>query len=321
LGCLFLANTDSCQDGNACTTGDLCSNGNCTPGTPTSCTDGNVCTDDTCVPATGCEFPPVADNTTCGGELICLSGVCSAPCQLISGSQTLSANGAIQTFTVPDCVETLTIEVSGGQGGKNNPCVQQGGKGARMRGEFTVTPGEVLQVIVGERGKDRGSNDANESGTGGGGSFVYRANGPDLLIAAGGGGAGAICSSGGSPAFATGQPGVTNSCGTNSTSGNGLGGCNGADGTGEAKGKGWNTVQTSPQGYGSGATQGGFGGGGTVGASHGGGGGGGYSGGGGWHYTGNPAPAGGGGGSINNGSNQNNADGVQSGHGTVSFTW
>src|SRR5207249_4118659 len=46
-----------CDDGNACTTGDTCSDGVCV-GAALSCDDGNPCTDDSCDPATGCVSTP-----------------------------------------------------------------------------------------------------------------------------------------------------------------------------------------------------------------------------------------------------------------------
>jgi len=319
LGCVNANNTAVCSDNDACTTGDVCTDGACTPTGTLTCSDNSVCTTDSC--DNGCVFTNLADGTSCGAELHCQSGACVPVCNLASGSQNLGQTNSVQTFVVPDCVTSLTIEAFGAQGGKNNPCSQQGGRGARMKGTFVVTPGESLSVIVGERGKDRGSNQANESGTGGGGSFIFRPGNQALLLAAGGGGGGAICTSGGSPSFATGKDGVTGECGTACTTNQQQGGCNGNDGSGPAKGKGWNSVKSNPAGVSGEGTSGGFGGGGTVASSHGGGGGGGFSGGGGEKYTGNPAPAGGGGGSFNGGTAQSNSSGVKTGHGSVVFTW
>ncbi len=53
--CVNTPNTIACDDGNPCTTGDICSNGACQPGTSAlNCDDGNACTDDSCNSATGC---------------------------------------------------------------------------------------------------------------------------------------------------------------------------------------------------------------------------------------------------------------------------
>ncbi|MEK7189425.1 MAG: hypothetical protein AAB666_00390, partial [Patescibacteria group bacterium] len=51
-----------CDDENACTNGDTCSNGSCA-GQSIQCDDSNVCTDDSCAPTTGCVFIP--NNAEC----------------------------------------------------------------------------------------------------------------------------------------------------------------------------------------------------------------------------------------------------------------
>ena len=52
-GCVFVPNTNPCDDFDACTSGDRCLGGACMGGTATSCDDGNDCTDDACDPGTG----------------------------------------------------------------------------------------------------------------------------------------------------------------------------------------------------------------------------------------------------------------------------
>src|SRR5439155_1657506 len=47
-GCVHQNVSLPCADGNACTTGDQCSAGQCLGGPPRSCDDGNPCTTDTC---------------------------------------------------------------------------------------------------------------------------------------------------------------------------------------------------------------------------------------------------------------------------------
>ncbi|MBF8281080.1 MAG: uncharacterized protein HW383_853, partial [Candidatus Magasanikbacteria bacterium] len=46
-GCGLAPNTDPCEDGKECTTGDTCADGACVSGT-VSCDDGNLCTADSC---------------------------------------------------------------------------------------------------------------------------------------------------------------------------------------------------------------------------------------------------------------------------------
>jgi len=59
--CANNQNGGSCNDGNACTVNDICSNQACI-GTPLICDDGNVNTIDSCNPNVGCIFSPVAQN-------------------------------------------------------------------------------------------------------------------------------------------------------------------------------------------------------------------------------------------------------------------
>jgi hypothetical protein len=75
-GCLYSINEAPCIDGNACTTGDQCVDGNCVGGNPLSCDDGNACngveTCDTkagCIPGTPLECP--SDNDPCNGIESC----------------------------------------------------------------------------------------------------------------------------------------------------------------------------------------------------------------------------------------------------------
>jgi MYXO-CTERM domain-containing protein len=92
-----------CDDGNACTTGDYCTNNACT-GTPVSCDDGNPCTADSCDPDSGCRHAPVADGTPCANgdpcrTATCVGGVCTSGGEDICGG---SAGGT------PDGTETDT---------------------------------------------------------------------------------------------------------------------------------------------------------------------------------------------------------------------
>src|SRR5439155_332959 len=52
-GCAHTDNSAPCSDNNPCTTGDSCSQGACAGGPPPSCDDGDPCTVDSCHPASG----------------------------------------------------------------------------------------------------------------------------------------------------------------------------------------------------------------------------------------------------------------------------
>jgi len=73
-------NGQDCDDGNACTQGDICSDGTCS-GSPITCDDGNVCTNDTCDPSSGCVYTnnndPCDDGLFCTIDDICSNGVCA----------------------------------------------------------------------------------------------------------------------------------------------------------------------------------------------------------------------------------------------------
>jgi hypothetical protein len=81
-GCAYEANTASCDDGNACTEFDTCSDGLC-DGEALDCGDGNDCTDDFCRPSTGCEYSDrnsgaCEDGIDCTLNDACVEGECVA---------------------------------------------------------------------------------------------------------------------------------------------------------------------------------------------------------------------------------------------------
>ncbi len=244
------------------------------------------------------------------------------------------ASGTIQTFTVP-ASGTYRLEVWGAQGASPASTGRVGGRGARMRGDFALSGGDVLQVLVGQAGVA-----ADGNGGGGGGTFIVKSDGTPLIIAGGGGGTRAEAIVDGFDAVVTpdGVAGVVSSDGSpgtlcaGGTAGLGGGFCySWGSGGGGLLGDGQND-----NGYGTelgtgglafinggiggsstyacgGLAEGGFGGGGAGNGCWGGGGGGGYSGGGGGFIAG-------GGGSYNAGSNQSNADGANTGNGLAVIT-
>lgn len=64
--------------------------------------------------------------------------------------------GGLQSYTVPAGVTSIKILAAGAKGGNESNCGScfQGGLGALVSGEFAVTPGETLQIIVGQKGSD-----------------------------------------------------------------------------------------------------------------------------------------------------------------------
>lgn len=241
---------------------------------------------------------------------------------------------SLQTFTVPAGVTSINIDASGAQGGSvTTTCAATGGMGARMVGDFAVTPGEVLSIMVGQQGLTNGA-DAG----GGGGTFVVR-TGNVLLVAAGGGGGATnnigqcgsnrngvnatITTSGTASANGIIAGGINgNGGGASGGSGGGGGGflTDGVAGTGLPGNNGKCYLNGGAGGTGNNNDFGGYGGGGAGWFTGGnGGGGGGYSGGG--TSGSQPFSGGGGGGSYSIGTNQANTAGFQAGNGRVIITY
>src|SRR5262249_24166630 len=63
-------------------------------------------------------------------------------------TKTYNYTGAIVTGTVPAGVTNVHIEARGAEGGHNNSSTTLSGLGAMMSGDFTVTPGQQLKILV-----------------------------------------------------------------------------------------------------------------------------------------------------------------------------
>ncbi len=253
----------------------------------------------------------------------------------LSGLVTVS-NG-IQQWIVPS-TGTYVIEAYGAKGGPGaNYAVGDPGNGAYMTGTFQLQMGDVIQILVGQKGSYT-SYSNSYGGGGGGGTYVAIGNSygsSEPLIIAGGGGGGGYNSSD----YVHGQTGTSGSNGGNASNSNynnpGVGGNNGMGATGSTYGGNAGGFYSDGSGnhnhfnergigfrYGGNGGNGEYGGHGGFGGGGGGyggaGGGGGYSGGGGgaWSYGG----AGGGGGSFNSGTNQTNISGTSNDHGLVVIT-
>ncbi|MFA5794029.1 MAG: DUF2341 domain-containing protein [Candidatus Brocadiia bacterium] len=230
--------------------------------------------------------------------------------------------GTIQNWTAP-YTGVFHIEVWGAQGGQGSSYTQYTpGKGARMRGDFNLTAGTQLKILVGQQGPS-GTYD----GGGGGGTFVTDNSNSPLIIAGGGGGSSyngsgvdATTSNNGTAGQSGGTGGTGGSGGTSGGYAGPGGGLTGNGGTAPSSGLagGYAFINGGNGGPTGSYIYGGFGGGGgTHGNGWGGGGGGGYSGGG---ASNSSQYGGGGGGSYNAGTNQDNTGGVRTGSGLVIIT-
>ena len=121
----------------------------------------------------------------------------------INQSQTFNYTGAMQTWTVPAGVTSITIDAygaSGGTGASGTGTGGAGGMGSRASGTLAVTPGQVLNIFVGGAGGvstggyNGGGTGGNTSSGGGGGASDIRypgtTSGNRLIVASGGGGGG-----------------------------------------------------------------------------------------------------------------------------------
>lgn len=238
--------------------------------------------------------------------------------------QTVTYNytGGTQTWTVPQCVSSVTITVEGAQGG--GPA---GGQGSVVSGTITVTPGQVLTFIVGGTstgtaggygggGNGQNANNGGNTSFGGGGATTVLIGGSPIIVAGGGGG------TGGGTTDALGGPGGLNGSAGSSPFGSGGGG--GSQSAGGSPGPPW--IAAGGTGMPGSLGQGG------AGASDpcnnnspGGGGGGGYYGGGGGgsdcFATAPYGGGGGGGGSSLVPAGMTASSGGNTGNGTVSITF
>ena len=115
-------------------------------------------------------------------------------------SQTFNYTGAVQTYTVPPCVTSITVVAAGAKGGGF-----AGGAGAKVTSTMTVTPGQVLEIRVGGTGGSpsagfngggvgKSANNAANASFGGGGATDIRVApygiAERVIVASGGGGMG-----------------------------------------------------------------------------------------------------------------------------------
>jgi hypothetical protein len=241
-----------------------------------------------------------------------------------------SYNGYV-LWTVP-ATGSYRITASGACGGNITSYGYYGGSGAVMQGDFSLTQGQQLTIMVGQTGVSNIAHSQGGQQAGSGGMTVV-ANGAVAstatpLLVAGGGGGGNLYVGAGNTSY--GRGGTTSTTGSTGGVGNGAVGGTGPSGQASAQNSGGgagysanpttvNTVPSPAQSFvngGRGSSEatdwgiyncyGGFGGGGGGGLSTGGGGGYGPGGSGTWaSWT-----AGGGGGSYNAGTNPVNTNGI-----------
>ncbi len=107
-----------------------------------------------------------------------------------------SYTGNVQTFTVPPCITTISVDVSGSQGATAPTYSSPGGLGGRITGVYPVTSGQVFYIYVGGQNYNGGGTGSTYGGVGGGASDI-RTGGTALsnrvFVGGGGGGGGTNC--------------------------------------------------------------------------------------------------------------------------------
>ena len=164
----------------------------------------------------------------------------------VAATTTFNYTGAMQTFTVPVGITSITLEAWGAQGGiatTGNGNV--GGLGGYSKGNLVVTPGQILNIYVGGKGTGvgnkvlggggfNGGGNAQGCGDGGGGASDIRVDGTALskrvIVAGGGGGNGYYSYNGGAGGGTAGAVGGNTTDGTAAYGGGG--GTQTAGGTG-----------------------------------------------------------------------------------------
>ena len=188
-----------------------------------ACADAEACVEGACVRA--CPIGQIA----CDGA--CVDRPLAAAAGGSPRERSFEYTGGPQLFTIPSCVERVTVELWGAQGGPSEcgqeakfglPDVQDdGGLGGYVQVELAVVPGTQLHVFVGGQGGLEGEPGYNGGGPGGqwagggGGASDVRSGGSSLAdrVAVAGGGGGGQCGfpdhgAGGAGGGMVGEPGL-----------------------------------------------------------------------------------------------------------------
>ena len=138
----------------------------------------------------------------------------------------MTVNG-IQRWTAP---ATASYRIAAtGAAGQDNGNSHTGGAGATIQGEFDLTQGDIIDILVGQKGTSN-TQHGNENGGGGGSFVVVNSTNSPLVVAGGGGGAPSISYSAGCTRT-NGDAQLVTSGKTVSCQGTGAGGTGGSGGT------------------------------------------------------------------------------------------
>jgi len=117
FGCTHSPVAAECNDGNACTLNDYCSNGACTSKGAPNCDDSNVCTDDACLPEWGCKTFP--NSAPCDDKNACTLGDTCSDSECAPGKEMDCDDGN-------PCTDDLCLPASGCVHSANNAACTDG---------------------------------------------------------------------------------------------------------------------------------------------------------------------------------------------------
>jgi hypothetical protein len=161
-------NGTTCNDANACTTGEACQGGVCSGGTSVVCTPTDQCHDaGTCAPETGvCSNPASPDGVTCDDANACTTndtchaGVCSgegpaSPAEVdnalmvtqIDGVTTITWDSAAGS-TTSDVLRGLVSALPVGPGGDDEVCLMDGTANTAATDPDTPDPDATFWYLV-----------------------------------------------------------------------------------------------------------------------------------------------------------------------------
>lgn len=141
--CVTISTSAFCDDGNACTQNDACSNLVCS-GLPVFCDDGEICTDDMCDSVTGCvglaNVTTCTDGDDCTVNDICDQGTCKSGDLMSCLSDECVVSSCVSGVCVDDVAALDNVLCTDG-----NPCTA----------ESRCLDGKCLQVL------DKSCDDGN----------------------------------------------------------------------------------------------------------------------------------------------------------------
>ncbi len=167
--CTGLTDGTSCEEGNLCTTADLCQNGVCTGHAPVQCTASDAChVAGTCDPATGlCSNPavpergPCDDGNPCTVTDVCQDGTCRGlyhaplPVEVDDGVR-LSHSAGVTTVTWNAAADStssavlrgLVSQLPVGPGGGDEACLDDAVTGASLSDAQDPAPDAAFWYLV-----------------------------------------------------------------------------------------------------------------------------------------------------------------------------